>query len=524
VQSRRGPGTQKFLSTDGLGPVAGFVVLGFIAGVVLSLVASFWNRHGGHHYRDILLIATFTVAPPLLYYNFAALRQGYRSLVVMLKNLHWYHWLWLLLFISMQTWRKRTLADIKAAPVDSYAAAKGIMVTIAGCYLLYRLFTRRTDFLRDWFRGIPGLLMLFVLAALTSTLWSVNWPWTLYQSCQYAVDVAALAAIITALRSAEDYKSWFDWTWLWLGILLTVIWIGAYFDPEIALSHLSEEGGSVTGPIPVQLMGVYPTLSSNRIGEYAAILAAVALVRLLPVRGIKRLMKTWYTWLFLAASITMVFAQTRSATGGFLIALVLIFWLSGRFKHGVAIVLIGVCLLLVTGAGGVLIDYMRRGQTNAQLESLTGRVEWWAFAWHKYTDAPLTGYGAYAAGKFLVMGSMGNNIASVHSDWVETLIGCGWWGVFPLVAVMGAGWWYLLRFMLDPQRTPEERQLALEAIAVFTIATVRTFFSDDLTWHVPLPFWLVLGYAEYLRQRYASTPVRVSAPAFIGRYLRTVEE
>jgi hypothetical protein len=136
----------------------------------------------------------------------------------------------------------------------------------------------------------------------------------------------------------------------------------------------------------------------------------------------------------------------------------------------------------------------------------------------------LTGYGAYAAGKFLVMGSMGNNIASVHSDWVETLVGCGWWGIFPLLAVMGTGWWYLLRFVLDPERTPAERQLALEAIAVFTIASVRTVFSDDLTWHVPLQFWLVLGYAEYLRQRYASTPFRIAAPALIGRHLRPAEE
>jgi O-antigen ligase len=517
VQSRSGWGTQKFLSMDGLGPVAGFVVLGFIAGVVLSLVAAFWNRHGGHHYRDILLIATFTVGPPFLYYNFAAVRQGYRSLVVMLKKLRWYHFLWLLLFISAQTWRMRTLAETKQTPVDEFAASRAIMVTVAGCYLLYRLFTRKTDFLHNWFRGIPGLLMVFALAALTSTLWSVYWPWTMYKSCEYAVDVAALTAIITSLRNTEDYKRWFDWTWLFLGMLLLACWIGAYFDPETALSRLSEEGGAVMGPIPVQLMGVFPVLSANRVGEYSAILAAVALVRLLPVRGIRRIMKTWYTWLLLAALVTMFFAQTRSATGGFLIALVLIFWLSGRFKHGLAIVLIGLSLLLVTGTGGFLIDYMKRGQTTAQMESLTGRIVWWEFAWHKYTDAPFTGYGAYAAGKFLVMGSMGNNIASVHSDWVETLVGCGWWGVFPLIAVMGVGWWYLLRFVLDPQRTPEERQLALEAIAVFTIASVRTFFSDDLIWHVPLQFWVVLGYAEYLRQRYASSPSRISAPAYIGR-------
>ena len=71
--------------------------------------------------------------------------------------------------------------------------------------------------------------------------------------------------------------------------------------------------------------------------------------------------------------------------------------------------------------------------------------------------------------------------------------------------------------MLDPARTPEERQLCLEAIAVLTIASIRTIFSTDLTWHAPLQFWLPLGYAEYLRRRYAAERFFVTAPAYIGR-------
>jgi len=497
-------------------PVIAFVVMGMIAGMVLSVLGSAFQKRS-HHYGEILLVGALLIVPPFLFYHWAAFRQGLRGFSVLIKNLCWYHWVWLLVFVSMQTWRKRSLSEIKVQPVDSFAAARLIMVTIVGCILLYRMFTRKTDFLGSWLRGIPGLLMLFVLAVLTSTIWSVYWPWTLYKGCEFAVDVALLAAVLVVVKDVNEFRRLFDWTWLWISILLVMCWGGAYFDPEVALSHNLETGGSATGPISVQLSGVFPDLSANRIGEYSAILCVVALVRLLPVRGIKRIMKTWYTWLFLAAFITMVFAQTRSATGGFLVALVLIFWLSGRFKHGVAIVLLGFVLIIATGFGPTLINYMKRGQSTQEMESLTGRVQWWEFAWKKYSDAPFTGYGAYAAGRFLVMGAFGNNIASMHSDWVETLAGCGFWGIFPLLAVMGTGWWYLLRFMLDPARTPEERQLCLEAIAVLTIASIRTIFSTDLTWHAPLQFWLPLGYAEYLRRRYAAERFFVTAPAYIGR-------
>jgi hypothetical protein len=503
-------------SLHSLLPILTFVGLGIVAGAFLTALSSAFQKHS-QQYWGVLLIATLVIMPPLIIYHWAAFRQGARGLGTLVRNLAWYHWLWLLLFLSMQTWRKRDISEIKAQPVDTFAAVRLILVTIVGCILLYRLFTRKTEFLGSWLRGIPGLLMLFVLAVLTSTLWSIYWQWTLYKGCEYAVDVALLAALLVAVKDTTDMRRLFDWTWLWIGIVLVMCWGGAYFDPEVALSHNLETGGSATGPIAVQLSGVFPDLSANRIGEYSAILCAIALVRLLPLKGVKRIMKTWYTWLALGAFITMIYAQTRSATGGFLVALVLIFWLSGRFKHGVAIVVLGLVLVIGTGFGSTLVDYMKRGQTTEEMEGLTGRLEWWKFAWKKYSDVPLTGYGAYAAGRFLVMGSFGNNIASMHSDWVETLAGCGFWGIIPLLMVMGVGWWYLLRFMLDPARTPEERQLCLEAIAVFAIATIRTIFSTDLTWHVPIQFWLPLGYAEYLRRRYASERFFVTAPAYIER-------
>jgi hypothetical protein len=43
-------------------------------------------------------------------------------------------------------WRKRVISQIKSEPLDTFAAARAIMVAIAGSYLLYRMFTRKTDF------------------------------------------------------------------------------------------------------------------------------------------------------------------------------------------------------------------------------------------------------------------------------------------------------------------------------------------------------------------------------------------
>jgi hypothetical protein len=41
----------------------------------------------------------------------------------------------------------------------------------------------------------------------------------------------------------------------------------------------------------------------------------------------------------------------------------------------------------------------------------------------------------------------------------------------------------------------------VEALAVFTVVMIRSMFSTTLFWHPPLPFLLIVGYAEFLRRR-----------------------
>ena len=190
---------------------------------------------------------------------------------------------------------------------------------------------------------------------------------------------------------------------MWYGLLLCMCWLGAALWPDLALTKQMEYGESGIGLIPVQLSGVFPDVSANRVGEYSALIACVALARLLPASGWKRLTKSWYSWLFLAAFTTMIFAQTRSAILGFCVGVFFIFLFSGRVRLGTAIVAGSIILIVITGSGHILYDYLRRGQTPAEMATLTGRIQWWEFAWKKFTDAPLTGFGAWAAGRFLVM-------------------------------------------------------------------------------------------------------------------------
>jgi hypothetical protein len=75
------------------------------------------------------------------------------------------------------------------------------------------------------------------------------------------------------------------------------------------------------------------------------------------------------------------------------------------------------------------------------------------------------------------------------------------WGMIPIVVALVGVWWLLIRSVQRfPYRCMEYR-LAVEAVAVLAIVTVRSFFIVHLAWHASEQFLVVLAYAEFLRRR-----------------------
>jgi len=166
--------------------------------------------------------------------------------------------------------------------------------------------------------------------------------------------------------------------------------------------------------------------------------------------------------------------------------------------------------------GGVIWSFLERGQTEAQIATLSSRSQWWAFAWQTYLERPVTGFGAYAGGRFGVLAKLGLGLTStMHSDYLEVLVGTSIWGMIPLLVALAATWWLILRYARHPWN-PEERQLAVEALVILAMLTLRSVFNNMFTWHPPLPFLAILGYAEYLRRKRQAV-ARVAAPVLRSR-------
>jgi O-antigen ligase len=351
------------------------------------------------------------------------------------------------------------------------------------------------------FSGLVGLLAAYGLISATSTLWSVYPAWTLYKSFEYLLDVVLLAVILAVARSARAYKTLLDWTWTLTGVLLGCVWLGVVVWPGEALQ-------ASRGLISFQLYGVMPQVSANGVGELGAVMAIVALSRLL-LRRRGNSGRAFYSLVLLLALATMVIAQTRSAIIGFLLGLVLLLYFSKRL--GPIFLLIAVVILLASliNIGGLAEEYLRRGQSDELVGNLSGRTIWWDAAWDVFMKNPWIGAGAYTS-RFTVLAKLGDlEASSVHNTYLETLVGVGIIGLLPVLAALVGVWKILLGAVRRKWFSSLERELAIETLAVLGIITCRSFFTGTLVLHPDLESLAVLGYAELLRQRWKRGDVAV---------------
>ena len=474
-----------------------FVLVGFSIATLVSLLA------GSKPFGVLVAAVAVLLAFPLMAILIQAIPQGVSKVRVLAQNWTWWHPLWFFIFFSMLVFRIRDVGAAKANPLDAYAMLRILPEVIVALTLIVRLILKKPNWLGSLFRGIPGAMAIYCLACLASTAWSVNASWTAYKSLEFLADVSLLAAIVASAESWFTYENLLDWTLTFYGLSLVVVWINLPIWPAEAM-----DGGRLTGVLPVE--------ASNSVGTSGAVLALVAICRLMPLFGRAR-NHAWYVLLFIFGMVSMVLSQTRNSEAAFVFGVALVLLFSKRLRKVALVGTLAVSPLVVIAtllsdrlwlkAWGLISSFAQRDQSDAAIGSLSGRTAWWAYGMAQLMHHPFTGMGAYAAGRFAVLGKLGvGSAAMMHSDWVEVAIGTSLWGLIPFTAALVAAWWYMVKCIRSNAFSPDQRQLALEFFALLGMLTLHSFFNDELSWHCPLLYFAILGYAEFVRVQAKTQP------------------
>lgn len=483
-----------------------FAAVGFVALYGLSWVMWYFPRFG-----VLAAIAIVVTVPILLASTAVAAPQLLGKLAGLRSKLRWWHALWFLLYVSTLVFKAETHEATQSEAVGAWVLLRIIPEMIVGCWLLVRLYHRRDALVwtRCMFGGIAGILTTYALACTVSTLWSVYPAWTLFKSLEYTLDIAVLAAALANIRSVDEYEDLFNWTWTIFGLELAWVWLQVPLWP----SHSFLDG---------RLKGYLPATGSNAVGASGAFFAIIALCRLLPLNR-RRDNTPFYVVLFGFGMASLLLSQTRNTVAGFAVAVVVLLIVSRRTWLLGLMSALGALAWFVTPLGGLVLAFLQRNQTAEEMESMTGRAALWAFAWEEFLKHPITGMGAYAGGKFYVMTKLGSDTTTLHSDWVELLVGIGLLGVIPFLAALVGTGWFLLRGIYDWTLSEQGRQRAFEALGVLVVITVHSVFNVELTWHTPILYFVLVGYAELLRRRKKgmaprAVPSMTAGPVKAGRY------
>jgi O-antigen ligase len=475
-QPRRG----LHFSRETRGPFA-IVAGGLLLGVLIAYLA-----YSSSGFGSVLVLLALPIAGVGLV---IALPYTKAKLVALAKKLTWWHLLWLLIYLSGMVFRfARDVQAARAEAIDSMAMLRIGPEVIVLVVLLVRLALRRPNWLGSLFRGVVGALAFYALACLTTAMWSVYPEWTLLKSGEYLIYVMFMATVLATVQSTEEYSSLFNLTWTFLGLDLLWTWTQTFIFAEAW-----DQWGRLTGVFPIE--------AANVVGEIGAFVAIVALCRLLPLDKERRPDRTWYLLVLILGMSALLASQTRNDLAAFLFGFGLIILTSRRLRLGAALGAATIPVFALAGVNSKIYDYLLRGQSENEIASLTGRMGWWSFAWDQFQKHPFTGLGAYAAGRFAILGKLGLDMGSLHSDYIETMVGTGLLGLIPLLAALIGTWWLLVRFVRDRSLTSLERQLAYESIGVLGVVTLHSFFNVEIVWQAPLAFLAVLGYAEFLRRK-----------------------
>jgi O-antigen ligase len=437
--------------------------------------------------------AVLLLIPPAVMAFPFAVRSALVKLNDLRRRLLWWHGLWALLALSALVFRVRDDVSIRQSPVDPSAAYRIGLIGIAATILVARVLLRRTELTAAMSRGLVALLTAYALLSLCSTLWSIYPEWTAYKSVEYLVDLAALAAILEHVRSFRSYKTLFDWTWLGVAALLLSVWLGVVLWPDQALV-------SAGGPLSFRIAGAYPALDQNTVGEGAAILAIVALSRLLRpcVSG-----RAFYLLVLLGGLCTLIMSQTRAAIVGFLFSAIAVMLLHRRIRLlGAVIVLVLLAVFLTNGVAWIESAW-QRGDSGYTIETLSERTSRWQVGWQYFLERPLLGHGGYAATRFGLPSTTAwdANAIGVLSTYLEVMLGTGLLGLSIVVAAIVLTWRMLIYWLRNHKVWSVQREVAIETLGVLFIITVRSFVTTQFILHSSLVFLAILGFAELLRRQ-----------------------
>jgi O-antigen ligase len=366
------------------------------------------------------------------------------------------------LLMGTLVWRQRDAQALAGDPLDAAALIRGgwILLGLGVAVVLYLQSSRRPGLTLGW---SVRLMIAYGLAAVPGIALSETPFITLLRVAELGVFIA-VPVLLWEARGRVAAIAMRDAVVTWLWGLAILAWANALLVPG-AVARISS-------PIPWQVTSVWPAIPANGVGTIGAAIAAISFGRFISVSQRRGRLIALLGFGF--GSLTLVAAQYRTGYLGLTTAIVVTLLVSRGRTRWALFTLVFVAVLAVTsldllaGAG----DLVLRGETVLEASDLSSRLDFWSSAVPVWEESPLFGQGLLTATRFEVLETLGfTSTSTIHSTWVEALVGTGLLGatllVGAVIAAIVGGWRALLNGSAEP-------------LALFILLTVRSLTGSTV--------------------------------------------
>lgn len=445
----------------------------------------------------IVILSTICIFPLFILSGLAISPVAIAKVRALLAKANQLDLMWFLLFVSLHLGSMRTAGELADEPVDTVRLLRISLLLIIECWIIVSIMIRKRPIAR-LFSGVHRFMVLYTIVALSSMFWSPNPGLSAWKAFEVLVDVSFICFLLSTPNWEKHLARLWNLTWFMVVLLICSAWIGAVLFPRQAFQVYP---GAL---LKQQLHGVILTIHPNSLGQMAAIIGAITIIRFLYSR--KERFRLLYIWLSGLAFVTLVFSQARTSFVAFMCALGFVFILSRRWAlvpvATVVIILILLSLTALPAAMDTLYSYLLRGQNTELLFSLTGRMYYWGLAWELIKQSPIRGYGFYAGHRADVIKDLAR-YSNLDNTYIEILQNIGILGLLPMLLVFTLTWGRILKFLISSyHRHRCCNSLAVELFAVLFIITIRSLTGPSFQnhhWNL-LFFLLILAWGECIKK------------------------
>lgn len=385
----------------------------------------------------------------------------------------------LCLFGTCLSFASRTVSEAQAGLFSSDNLLRMAFLPLAFFSILY--FSWKWNLFRRVI--IPAPLTWIFLFWFLSAFAFLNNNWLSYSFVKWVeYFVAFMGAVYVASMTQVDddfSEKALNAIKLFVSFLILTVLVGIIVSPTKALYTGENSYSAIRNALlPILLSGWIIPLSSTSVGMLSGILFYVLIVEKLSIRERASLGECIWEGCLIAC---IILSQSRTAI--FSVALAFLVYFLFFYRGAVLkLLLFFLGIVVVVFGASTIMTFLLRGQSRDLLFSLSGRAEWWTYAWNYFLKSSwfckFFGNG-FAAGEKLVAAQSNAVMYTLDSEWFAILISNGLLGVFLYLMF----WLSTIKQIFTAYCIDRSNVILAETVGVLLIIFVRTFTVTTLAVH-----------------------------------------